>query len=137
MDVIGEPGLSTPARPPLTSDAYASWLDGVLRGLTVDRASIVGASLGGWLALYYAIRRPARVDRLVLLGPGGIGRQKWGVVLAATGPGRCGMGKGSRVQRALRCRAHVRPAIARRPVPRSTRLTGSGTEASYAMLSIV
>ena len=83
VDVIGEPGLSAPSRPPLASDAYASWLDDVLRGLAVDRISIVGVSLGGWLALDYAIRRPARVNRLALLCPGGVGRQKWGVVVAA------------------------------------------------------
>jgi pimeloyl-ACP methyl ester carboxylesterase len=83
VDVIGEPGRSAPSRPSLASEAYALWLDDVLRGLAVDRASIVGMSFGGWLALDYAIRRPARVDRLVLVCPGGIGRQKVGVVLVA------------------------------------------------------
>jgi pimeloyl-ACP methyl ester carboxylesterase len=83
VDVIGEPGLSAPSRPPLASDANALWLDDVLDGLAAGRAPMVGVSLGGWLALDYATRRPARVDRLVLLCPGGIGRQKWGVVLAA------------------------------------------------------
>jgi len=83
VDVIGEPGLSAPSRPPFASDAYALWLDDVLHALAVDRVSIVGVSLGGWLALDYAIRRPARVNRLALLCPGGIGRQKWGVVVAA------------------------------------------------------
>jgi pimeloyl-ACP methyl ester carboxylesterase len=28
VDVIGEPGLSAPSRPPLASPAYAEWLDG-------------------------------------------------------------------------------------------------------------
>jgi len=55
----------------------------VLRALAVPRVSIVGVSLGGWLGLDYAIRRPAAVDRLALLCPGGIGRQKWGVLAAA------------------------------------------------------
>src|SRR5262245_4681597 len=27
VDVIGEPGLSAPSRPPLASEAYAAWLD--------------------------------------------------------------------------------------------------------------
>ena len=55
----------------------------MLRALAVRRVSIVGVSLGGWLALDYAIRRPDRVDRLALLCPGGIGRQKWAVLVAA------------------------------------------------------
>jgi pimeloyl-ACP methyl ester carboxylesterase len=83
VDLVGEPGLSAPSRPALASEAYALWLDDVLRALDVPRVSIVGVSLGGWLALDYAIRRPGRVDRLALLCPGGIGRQKSGVLIAA------------------------------------------------------
>ncbi len=82
IDMIGEPGLSPPARPSLASDAYAVWLDDVLDRLSIDRASIVGVSLGGWLGLDYAIRRPERVERLAVLCPGGIGRQKVGIVFA-------------------------------------------------------
>jgi pimeloyl-ACP methyl ester carboxylesterase len=83
VDMIGEPGLSAPSRPALGSEAYALWLDDVLRELGVTRASFVGASLGGWLALDYATRRPDRVERLGLLCPGGIGRQKMGWLLKA------------------------------------------------------
>jgi pimeloyl-ACP methyl ester carboxylesterase len=82
IDMIGEPGLSAPSRPPLGSDAYAVWLDEVLDHLAVARASMVGISLGGWLALDYAIRRRERVERVAVLCPGGIGRQKVGIVLA-------------------------------------------------------
>jgi pimeloyl-ACP methyl ester carboxylesterase len=81
VDVIGEPGLSVPSRPALGSDAHANWLDDVLVGLGLSSASVVGASLGGWLAVDYAIRRPERVERLALLAPGGIGRQKWAMLL--------------------------------------------------------
>ena len=80
VDVIGEPGLSAPARPPLASDAYASWIDDVLDGLSIDRTSIVGVSLGGWLALDYATRRPERVEQVAVLSPAGVGRQKLGIV---------------------------------------------------------
>jgi pimeloyl-ACP methyl ester carboxylesterase len=83
VDTIGEPGLSEPSRPPLASDAYASWLDDVREALAVERAMFVGVSFGGWLALDYAIRHPGRVDRLALLCPSGIGRQKWGVLAAS------------------------------------------------------
>ncbi|WP_260759590.1 alpha/beta fold hydrolase [Mycobacterium sp. SMC-4] len=83
VDLVGEPGLSAPSRPPLDSDAYALWLDDVLDKLGVDAADFVGVSLGGWLATDYAIRRPSRVTRLALRAPGGIGRQRYGAVLAA------------------------------------------------------
>src|SRR3954451_23284672 len=83
VDVIGEPGLSAPSRPPLASGAYADWLDDVLAGLGITGTSLVGVSLGGWLALDYAIRRPERVNRLALLAPSGVGRRKVGVLLAA------------------------------------------------------
>ncbi|GAA3072289.1 alpha/beta fold hydrolase [Streptosporangium carneum] len=83
VDMIGESGLSAPSRPPLDSEAYACWLDDVLRGLGVTRASMVGASLGAWLALDYVIRRPGRVDCLALLCPGGVGRQRRGWMFKA------------------------------------------------------
>jgi pimeloyl-ACP methyl ester carboxylesterase len=78
VDVIGEPGLSAGSRPPLNSHAHALWMDDVMQGLGLARASFVGGSLGGWLALDYAIRRPERVATLALLCPGGVGRQKIG-----------------------------------------------------------
>lgn len=81
VDMIGEPGLSAPSRPPLDSTAYALWLDDVLDQLGLERAAITGASLGGWLALDYATRRPNRVERLALLCPGGLGRQKIGYLV--------------------------------------------------------
>jgi pimeloyl-ACP methyl ester carboxylesterase len=83
VDVIGEPGRSAPSRPPLASDAYRCWLDDVLAGLGVATAAFVGVSLGGWLAADYATGRPDRVDRLVLVCPGGIGRQRLRIVPVA------------------------------------------------------
>ena len=77
VDLIGEPGLSAPSRPPLASSAYAEWLDDVWRGLGLERASIVGISLGGWLGLDLCIRRPNRVVSLSLISPAGIGRQNY------------------------------------------------------------
>jgi len=83
VDMIGEPGLSAAARPPLATDAHALWLDDVLRGLGIERASIVGISLGGWLALDYSTRRPERVDHVVVICPAGLGRQKLGILIRA------------------------------------------------------
>jgi pimeloyl-ACP methyl ester carboxylesterase len=76
VDVIGEPGLSAPARPPLDATTYARWLGEVFDGLGLTHASVVGVSLGGWLALAFATAEPQRVDHLVLVSPSGIGRAK-------------------------------------------------------------
>ncbi len=47
-----------------------------MQALGLARASLVGISLGGWLAFDYATRRPERVDAVVAMCPAGIGRQK-------------------------------------------------------------
>jgi pimeloyl-ACP methyl ester carboxylesterase len=81
VDMIGEPGLSAPSRPPLASSAYAEWLDDVWDALGLQTASVVGISLGGWLALDFAMRRPHRVTSLSLIAPAGIGAQNRGLLL--------------------------------------------------------
>jgi len=83
VDLIGEPGLSAPSRPPLARDAHAQWLDEVLDGLGLAEVSLVGVSLGGWLAVNYASREPGRVRRLVLVSPSGLGRQRLRGLIAA------------------------------------------------------
>jgi len=72
VDIIGDAGLSAPSRPSYTSDAHALWLDDVLAALAVEKASFVGVSLGGWIALDYATRRPQRVKSVVAIAPGGL-----------------------------------------------------------------
>lgn len=47
-------------------------------------------SLGGWLALDYATRRPQRVERVAVLSPAGIGRQKVGIVFETMALRMCG-----------------------------------------------
>lgn len=46
---------------------------GLLDALDIDKAHLVGNSYGGAAALRCALDRPDKVDRLVLMGPGGIG----------------------------------------------------------------
>lgn len=46
---------------------------GLLDALDIERAHVVGNSLGGACALRLALDAPQRVGRLVLMGPGGIG----------------------------------------------------------------
>jgi len=143
VDIVGEPGLSAPSRPPLDSDAYAEWLDEVLAGLGLQSAAFVGLSLGGWMALDYAIRRPERVDKLVLISPGGIGRARnlliWALPLLLLGRwgrrkmqeriGGAAMTAPSFTESAIgrmseAIFAHFRPRTAPLPVPDDAALAG-------------
>lgn len=83
VDLVGEPGLSARSRPSLDSGAFAQWLDDVLDGLGLTGTSLLGMSLGGWLAVDYTTRHPERITRLALLCPGGLGRQKVGWLVKA------------------------------------------------------
>ena len=71
VDVIGEPGLSAPSRPPLGVRSLRALAGRCHAGPLPHRVSIVGVSLGGWLALDYATRRPESVESLVFFFLGG------------------------------------------------------------------
>jgi pimeloyl-ACP methyl ester carboxylesterase len=64
-------GLSDPADLPDDHyrEAAVAWLDRLLDALELDATAIVGHSGGGLWGLWYALARPDRVTRLVLLGP--------------------------------------------------------------------
>ncbi|MCK2239156.1 MULTISPECIES: alpha/beta fold hydrolase [unclassified Crossiella] len=83
VDIIGEPGLSAPTRPDPASDRHTRWLDAVLDHLGLARTAMLGYSLGSWLALDYATRRPERVDRLALSCPPGITKERKGYLVKA------------------------------------------------------
>lgn len=72
VDIIGEPGSSAPIRPDMASGNYSHWLGQVLDGLGVSKAALAGNSLGGWIALDFAVHAPERVSALVLLAPSGL-----------------------------------------------------------------
>jgi len=45
---------------------FVDFLDGFLTELKIDRASLLGNSLGAWVAAAFTLTHPGRVDRLVL-----------------------------------------------------------------------
>jgi 4,5:9,10-diseco-3-hydroxy-5,9,17-trioxoandrosta-1(10),2-diene-4-oate hydrolase len=62
------------AYPRIAADAVAELLD----LLGIERASILGNSMGGYVAAELALAHPDRVDRLVLMGPGGLAANTFG-----------------------------------------------------------
>ena len=50
---------------------YTDFLDKFLDELKVERATLVGNSMGGWIAALYTLQKPARVERLVLVDAAG------------------------------------------------------------------
>lgn len=55
---------------------YVDFLDKFLAGLKVERASLVGNSMGGWIAAAYALKHPTKVERLVLVDAAGFAPPK-------------------------------------------------------------
>lgn len=83
VDLPGESGRSTGFRPPYEGATYPDWLAEVMDGLGVERASLAGVSLGGWVALKFAARHPSRVERIALISPGGLAPAKLSFALKA------------------------------------------------------
>src|SRR5215216_4945751 len=50
---------------------YVDFLDQFCKQLKIERTSLVGSSMGGWVAVLYTASFPDRVDKLVLADPGG------------------------------------------------------------------
>ncbi len=72
VDVMGQPSKSRPDEPIASVADFMSWVTATLDALNLDRVFLVGMSFGGWLALNYAAAAPQRVQKLVLLSPGGL-----------------------------------------------------------------
>ena len=73
-DLLGH-GASAKPRGDYSLGAYASGIRDLLGALGHDRATVVGHSLGGGVAMQFAYQFPERCARLMLVGSGGVGRQ--------------------------------------------------------------
>ncbi|MFJ8925174.1 alpha/beta fold hydrolase [Streptomyces sp. NPDC102364] len=85
-DLLGH-GDSAKPRADYSVAAYANGLRDLLGVLGIERVTLVGHSFGGGVAMQFAYQFPERVDRLVLISTGGVGRQVTPVLRAATLPG--------------------------------------------------
>jgi len=85
-DMLGH-GESAKPRGDYSLGAYASGIRDLLAALGHDRASVVGHSLGGGVAMQMAYQFPERVERLALVSSGGLGREVNILLRAAVLPG--------------------------------------------------
>jgi pimeloyl-ACP methyl ester carboxylesterase len=85
-DLLGH-GDSAKPRGDYSLGANASLLRDVMLALGHERATIVGHSLGGGIAMQMAYQFPERVERLVLVSSGGLGRHVTPLLRAVALPG--------------------------------------------------
>jgi pimeloyl-ACP methyl ester carboxylesterase len=85
-DLIGH-GDSAAPRGDYSLGAHAASIRDLLAAIGVDRASIVGHSLGGGVAMQFFYQFPQRVERLVLVSSGGLGHEVTASLRSAALPG--------------------------------------------------
>jgi pimeloyl-ACP methyl ester carboxylesterase len=85
-DLIGH-GASAKPMGDYSLGAHAATLRDLLNHLGIDRVTLVGHSLGGGIAMQFCYLFPDRVERLVLVSSGGLGRSVSPLLRSATLPG--------------------------------------------------
>lgn len=85
-DLLGH-GESAKPRGDYSLGAYAASVRDLLVALGYRRATVVGHSLGGGVAMQFAYEYPPFAERLVLVSSGGLGREVHALLRAATLPG--------------------------------------------------
>jgi pimeloyl-ACP methyl ester carboxylesterase len=80
-------GSSAPGAGDYSLGALAACLRDLLVALGHERATLVGHSLGGGIAMQFAYQFPQATERLVLVSSGGLGRELTPLLRAAALPG--------------------------------------------------
>src|SRR5262245_11994469 len=88
-DLIGH-GDSAAPRGDYSLGAHAAGIRDLLAVIGVDRATIVGHSLGGGVAMQFFYQFPERTERMVLVSSGGLGREVSPMLRGAAMPGAAG-----------------------------------------------
>ena len=71
-DLLGYGLSSKPDLPQYDLDLFIAGIKGLVDGLGLQRVTLLGNSLGGAVALGYALAYPEDVARLILMAPGGV-----------------------------------------------------------------
>src|SRR3954471_19026886 len=85
-DLLGH-GLSDKPRADYSVGGFANGMRDLLTVLGVDKATVVGHSFGGGVAMQFAYQFPERTERLVLVGSGGLRPQVSAAIRAITTTG--------------------------------------------------
>jgi pimeloyl-ACP methyl ester carboxylesterase len=85
-DLLGHGGSDKP-RADYSLGAFATSLRDLLEQLGHDRATVVGHSFGGGVAMQFAHQHYEHCERLVLVASGGLGREVSWILRAASMPG--------------------------------------------------
>ncbi len=85
-DLLGHGHSATP-RGDYSLGAHAASLRDLLGVLDIDRATLVGQSLGGGVVMQLAYQHPEVAERLVLVSSGGLGREVSWILRALAMPG--------------------------------------------------
>ena len=85
-DLLGH-GASAKPRSDYSLGAHANAVRDLLGALGHERATLVGHSFGGGVAMQFAYQFPERCERLVLVASGGLGRELHLLLRAAALPG--------------------------------------------------
>ncbi len=85
-DLLGQ-GRSDKPRGEYSLGAYVDTLRDLMDALGHQRATIIGQSLGGGVAMQFAYELPERCERLVLVDSGGLGREVTFYLRLLTVPG--------------------------------------------------
>jgi pimeloyl-ACP methyl ester carboxylesterase len=85
-DLIGH-GESAAPRGDYSLGAHAAGIRDLLAAIGIDRATIVGHSLGGGVAMQFFYQFPSRVERLALVSSGGLGHEVSPLLRSAALPG--------------------------------------------------
>ena len=84
FDFIGAGFTDKPDQPIYEASDYVEHLHGFMNAMAVETASLVGVSMGGWMAVIFAHRYPEKVDKMVLCAASGMKRPKGFTPPAAT-----------------------------------------------------
>ncbi|MCW2733541.1 MAG: putative hydrolase or acyltransferase of alpha/beta superfamily [Mycobacterium sp.] len=85
-DLLGH-GQSTKPRGDYSLGAFAVWLRDILDELGIARATIVGHSLGGGVAMQFIYQHPDYCERVILISSGGLGPDVGWILRLLSAPG--------------------------------------------------